>query len=97
MNEGAYKNCQQLGKLLDSLPNLQLYQSADGDGLIQIVDGKVRRIATATDLGTLLMDHVKVAVIKNGKYHGERVTRRRSPTCYMRGCFCVTFAASRTW
>ncbi len=73
MNDGVYKNSRALGRLLNSLPTQQLYRSAEGDGLIQVVHGKVRRIATANDLGTLLMDHVKLVVLKNGKYHGERV------------------------
>jgi hypothetical protein len=73
MNEGVSRNSLNLGKLLASKLSRQLYQSADGDGLIQIMGGKVRRIATARDLTSLLIDYVRIAVIKNGKYQGERI------------------------
>jgi hypothetical protein len=74
MNEGLYKNFDQLGHLLPSLPNLQLYRTAEGDGLIQVDGEKVRRIATAKELSPLLIDHLDITVIKNGKYHGDRVS-----------------------
>src|SRR5262249_50772949 len=74
MNEGLHRNCDQLGDLLASLPNLQLYRTAEGDGLIQVDREKVRRIATAKELAPLLIDNVVIAVIKNGKYHGDRVS-----------------------
>lgn len=72
MEAGLDKNFRQLGRLLASL-NLQLYQAADGGGLIQVDGGKVRRIATAKDLAPMLIDSVRIHVIKKGNYHGERI------------------------
>jgi hypothetical protein len=40
--------------LIASHPNLQLYSSADGEGLILVEDDKVRRI-TGVVLGTEIM------------------------------------------
>jgi hypothetical protein len=74
MNEGLYKNFDRLGRLLASLPGLQLYQTAEGEGLIHVTCDKVRRIATAKELAPMLIDNVVIAVIKNGKYHGDRVS-----------------------
>ena len=38
-----------------------------------MVEGnRVRRIATARELAPLLIDNIRIAVTKNGKYHGEK-------------------------
>jgi hypothetical protein len=74
MNDGLYRNFDRLGQLLASLPGLQLYQTTENDGLIHVASDKVRRIATAKELAPLLIDNVVIAVIKNGKYHGDRVS-----------------------
>ena len=75
MNEGLYKNFDQLGQLLASLPDLRLFQTAEGDGLIHVASDRVRRIAKAKELVPLLIDNVVIPVIKNGKYHGDRVSQ----------------------
>src|SRR4051812_17571659 len=66
MEAGLGKNFRQLGRLLASL-TLQLYQAADGGGLIQVDGGKIRRIATAKELAPLLIDHVSISVTRQGK------------------------------
>jgi len=38
-----------------------------------VEDGRPRRITTAKELAPLLIDNIRIAVTKNGKYHGERV------------------------
>ena len=42
MNEGLHRNFDELGGLLASMPGLQLYQTAEGDGLIHVAGEKVR-------------------------------------------------------
>jgi hypothetical protein len=74
MANGAAQNAHKLGALLASMP-LQLYQTAEGDGLLQIDGDRVRRITDARQLNTLLMDNVCVRVFKNGKYHGEQINQ----------------------
>jgi hypothetical protein len=74
MNDGLGTNFNKLGRLLASLPGLQLYETAEGQGLIYVEGDRVRRIASAKELAPLLIDNVVIAVIKNGKYHGDRVT-----------------------
>jgi len=73
MEAGLDRNFRKLGRLLSSL-NLHLYQAADGGGLIQVDGSKVRRIATAKELAPMLIDSVRIHVIKKGKYHGERLS-----------------------
>lgn len=71
MEAGLDRNFSQVGKLLMSL-GLPLYQHPDG-GLILVNEGRPRRIATAKELAPMLIDNIRISVIKNGKYHGERV------------------------
>ncbi|MBL8797208.1 MAG: hypothetical protein JNM56_25120 [Planctomycetia bacterium] len=71
MEAGLDKNFSRLGKLLAGL-GLPLYRHPDG-GLLFVEDNRPRRITTAKELAPLLIDHVRIAVIKNGKYHADRV------------------------
>jgi hypothetical protein len=65
------RNFRLLGRLLASLlPNL--YQHPDG-GLILIEGNRPRRITSAKELAPLLIDHIRICVTKEGKYHGERI------------------------
>src|ERR1700678_1914487 len=57
MNDGLYRNFDRLGGLLASLPGLQLYQTAEGEGLIHVASDKVRRMTTAKDLAPRLIDN----------------------------------------
>jgi hypothetical protein len=91
MNAGLNKNFDQLGQLLASLPDLQLYRTAEGNGLIQVDGEKVRRITTAKELAPILIDHVVIAVIKNGKYHGDRVSEYTLGNMLHTGCFLRHF------
>jgi hypothetical protein len=70
MEAGLDKNYLRVGRLLERLP-LKLYQHPDG-GLVLVEDGRPRRITTAKELAPLLIDNIRIAVTKNGKYHGER-------------------------
>lgn len=74
MNEGLHKNFEELGGLLASLPALQLYQTAESDGLVHVASERIGQVITAKELAPLLIDNVAIAVVKNGKYHGDRVT-----------------------
>jgi len=71
MEAGLDRNFRQVGKLLASLVP-HLYQHPDG-GLVLIEDSRPRRITSARELAPLLIDHIRIAVIKNGNYHGERI------------------------
>jgi hypothetical protein len=93
MNEGLHKNFDQLGQLLASLPDLQLYRTDEGEGLIRVEGEKVRRISTAKELAPLLIDNVVIAVIKNGKYHGDRVSEATLGNMLHAGCFSRHFKA----
>lgn len=73
MEAGLDRNFSQVGTLLGSL-ELPLYQHPDG-GLVFVDEGRPRRIATAKELAPLLIDHVRIAVTKSGKYHGESVAQ----------------------
>jgi hypothetical protein len=70
MEAGLDCNFQKLGKLVASL-HLALYRHPDG-GLLLIEDGQPRRIESAKQLAPLLIDSVRIAVTKNGKYTGEK-------------------------
>ena len=74
MEAGLDKNFRKLGTLLARL-NLELYQAADGDGLLLVDNGTVHRIATAKDLSPLLIDNVRIRIFKDGKYRGERISQ----------------------
>ncbi len=71
LKAGMSRNFRQLGKLLASvMPHL--YQHPDG-GLLLIDGNRPRRITSARELAPLLIDHVRITVTKEGKYHGERI------------------------
>ena len=70
MEDGLDKNFRQLGQLLASL-NLQLYRNPDG-GLLLIDTNQARPITSARELAPLLIDNVRIAVTKNGKYTSEK-------------------------
>jgi len=70
MEAGLDRNFHQVGKLLASL-NLQLYQHRDG-GLLLVEGVQARHITSAKELAPLLIDNVRIAVTKNGKYQGEK-------------------------
>jgi len=70
MEAGLDKNFAQVGSLLAKLlPSLYRHQES---GLLLVEDGQPRRITTAKELAPLLIDNIRIAVTKNGKYHGER-------------------------
>ena len=69
MEAGLTANFQQVGKLLASM--LDLYQRPDG-GLLLVEGAQARAIESARDLAPLLIDTVRIAVTKNGKYSGEK-------------------------
>ncbi|MBL8798666.1 MAG: hypothetical protein JNM56_32530 [Planctomycetia bacterium] len=71
MEAGLDKNFSRLGKLLAGL-GLPLFRHPDG-GLVFVDDNRPRRITTAKELAPLLIDHVRIAVIKSGKYHADRI------------------------
>lgn len=66
---GHAHNFRNLGKLLASLP-FGFYRHADG-GLLLDDNGTAIRITTAKQLTPLLVDTVRMAVIKDGKHKGE--------------------------
>nr|ADY58736.1 hypothetical protein Plabr_1119 [Rubinisphaera brasiliensis DSM 5305] len=66
---GHAYNFESLGKLLSSLP-LGLYRHRDG-GLLLDDNGTATRITTAKQLTPLLVDAVRMTVIKEGKHKGE--------------------------
>ena len=70
MEKGLDRNFQAVGELLASLP-LQLYRHPDG-GLLVVEEGQARRVTAAKELAPLLIDNVRIAVSKNGKYTGEK-------------------------
>lgn len=70
MEDGLDKNFLRVGRLLAHLVP-QLHSHPDG-GLILVEDGRPRRITSAKELAPLLIDNIRIAVTKNGKYHGER-------------------------
>jgi hypothetical protein len=71
MKEGLDKNFREVGKRLASL-GLQFYQHPDG-GLLLVEDNRPRRITSSKELAPLLIDHIRITVTKDGKYHGERL------------------------
>lgn len=70
MQDGLDKNFWNVGRLLASL-GLPLFQHPDG-GLLLVEDNRPRRITSAKELAPLLIDNIRIAVTKNGKYQGER-------------------------
>lgn len=66
---GHAQNFSQLGRLLSSMP-LSLFRHHEG-GLIRDDAGVALRITTAKELKPLLVDSVRIAVFKEGKYKGE--------------------------
>ena len=70
MEAGLDRNFRQLGKLLASL-GLQLYRHLDG-GLLLIEGNQARRIISAKELAPLVIDSIRIAVTKNGKYAAEK-------------------------
>lgn len=66
---GHAYNFENLGNLLSSLP-LGLYRHREG-GLLLDDNGTATRITTAKQLTPLLVDAVRMAVIKDGKHKGE--------------------------
>ncbi|MBB03196.1 MAG: hypothetical protein CMJ47_11155 [Planctomyces sp.] len=66
---GHAYNFENLGKLLSSSP-LGLYRHRDG-GLLLDDNGIATRITTAKQLTPLLVDAIRMAVIKEGKHKGE--------------------------
>ncbi len=89
MEAGLDRNFSLVAKLLVSL-ELPLYQHPDG-GLILVNEGRPRRIATAKELAPLLIDHIRIAVVKNGKYHGERVAEGTLNNMLMARSFLSNF------
>lgn len=70
MEAGLDRNFQHVGKLLASL-SLHLYQHPDG-GVLRVENGQAHRITSAKELAPLLIDNIRIAVTKNGKYVGEK-------------------------
>lgn len=70
MEAGLDLNFERVAKLLVSL-NLSLYQHPEG-GLLLVENGQARRITSAKEVAPLLIDHIRIAVVKNGKYQGEK-------------------------
>jgi hypothetical protein len=70
MEAGLDSNFREIGKLLASLVP-HLYRHAEG-GLLLVDDNRPRRIASAKVLAPLLIDNIRISVIKNGKYQGEK-------------------------
>jgi len=70
MERGLDRNFHQLGKLLASL-ELELFRTRES-GMLFVDDNKVHHINSAKDLAPLLIDNVRIAVTKNGKYTGEK-------------------------
>lgn len=89
MEAGLDTNFTRVGKLLVSL-GLPLYQHPDG-GLILIEENRPHRIATAKELAPLFIDHIRIAVTKNGKYHGERVAEATLNNMLMSRSFLNNF------
>lgn len=70
VEKGARHNSWMLGKLLASIKT-QLFRASEG-GLIEVLSGdRIRRIASAKDLATLLIDTLRIRVTKAGKLQGE--------------------------
>ena len=75
---------------------LPLYQHPDG-GLLLVDDSRPRRITSAKELAPLLIDNIRIAVTKNGKYHGESAWLRRVlNNMLMSRSFLSNFRRSRT-
>jgi hypothetical protein len=70
MESGLDQNFLGVGRLLSSL-KLRLYEHAEG-GLLLVEGDRPHRIRSATELAPFLIDHIRITVTKNGKYHGEK-------------------------
>ena len=70
MEAGLDHNFREVGKLLASLVP-QIYRHPEG-GLLLVEDDRPRRISSAKDLAPVLIDSIRIAVSKNGKYQGEK-------------------------
>lgn len=70
MEAGLDRNFMGLGKLLKSM-RLSLYRHSEG-GLVRVDGDRIHRVTSAKELGPLLIDHVRIHVSKNGKYHAEK-------------------------
>ena len=70
MEAGLDSNFREIGKLLASLVP-HLYRHTES-GLLLVDDNRPRRIASAKDLAPILIDNIRISVIKNGKYQGEK-------------------------
>jgi hypothetical protein len=68
MEAGLDRNFVGVGELLKSL-KMPLYEHAEG-GLIFVEGGRPHRITSAKELAPFLIDRIRIAVTKNGKYHG---------------------------
>ncbi len=69
VQSGHDRNFRSLGKLLATV-DLELYRHPDG-GLVVVEDDNIRWITTAKELTPLLVDTMKMAVYKDGKYKAE--------------------------
>jgi hypothetical protein len=70
MEAGLDCNFVGVGKLLSSLEK-PLYEHAE---LLLVEGGRPHRITSAKELAPFLIDTIRIAVTKNGKYHGEKPT-----------------------
>src|SRR5262249_52754560 len=69
MTHGLDCNYLQLGRLLAEVKP-QIYQHPD-EGLLLVQDGRPKHIASAKELGALLVDALRVTVWRQGRFHGE--------------------------
>ena len=70
MEDGLDCNFAGVGKLLRSL-KMPLYEHAEG-GLLFVEGNRPHRITSAKELAPFLIDHIRITVTKNAKYHGEK-------------------------
>lgn len=71
MEDGIANNARRLGALLASAGDLYR-NGTDGHGLLHVLpDGKVHKILKGTDLSPVIVDRVKMWVIKEGKLVSE--------------------------
>lgn len=71
MEAGLDRNFRQIGTLL-ACCQPDLYRHPEG-GLVFVEEFVPRRIKSARELAPLLIDHIRISVTKDGKYHGERL------------------------
>lgn len=89
MEAGLDRNFHQVGKLLASL-GLPLYAHRDG-GLLIVEGENARRIRNAKELAPLLIDNIRIAVSKNGKYIGEKPSDSILGNMLASRCFLANF------